>query len=67
LTGQFIQGLIQIAAAQLKRFMQEPQGAQLLTERGIAGLSVAEGIYLGIEIAPLIAEAERCLPARRSR
>ncbi len=61
LTGHFVQGLIQVAAAQLKRFIGEERGARLLTESGIRKLLVAKGVYLGIEIAPLIAEVERCL------
>ena len=59
--GHFIQGLIQLAAAQLKRFCDEARGARLLTESGIAKLSIARGTCLGIEVAALIAEAERCL------
>lgn len=59
--GSFVQGLIQIGAAQLKRFMQEPKGAQVLTESGVAKLSAAKGVYLGIEVASFLAEVERCL------
>lgn len=60
-TGHFIQGLIQIAAAQLKRFMGEGRGAQLLTESGVANLTWVDGTFLGIEIALLCTEVERCL------
>ncbi len=60
-TGNFVQGLILVAAAQLKRFMGEARGVKLLTASGVKKLSVAEGIYLGIEISPLILAAERCL------
>ena len=60
-TGQFVQGLILLAAAQLKRYMQQPRGAELLTESGVNKLSLVEGIYLGVETAPLMAAAERCL------
>ncbi len=61
LAGQIIQGLIQLAGAQLKRFTAVPRGAQMLTETGIAKLSLADGIYLGIEVAPLIDDMQRCL------
>ncbi|MCW8860270.1 MAG: DUF309 domain-containing protein [Deltaproteobacteria bacterium] len=61
LTGNFVQGLIQIAAAQLKRFMQEDDGAQLLTATGIQKLSVVNGLFLGIECATFIAEVEAAL------
>ncbi|MGE4542970.1 MAG: DUF309 domain-containing protein [Pedobacter sp.] len=59
--GRFVQGLIQLAAAQLKRFIGEPQGAQSLTRAGIEKLSLVKGTYLGIEVAPLITEVQRCL------
>jgi predicted metal-dependent hydrolase len=59
--GVFLQGLIQLAGAQLKRFVNEPRGAQSLTRSGIEKLSCVEGVYLGIEIKSLIHEAERCL------
>lgn len=59
--GQFVQGLIQIAAAQLKRFIGQERGARMLTESGVAKLSVVDGTFLGIEITALVAEAERCL------
>lgn len=60
-TGTFIQGLIQIAAAQLKHFMQEEQGAKLLTASGIEKLKVVKGQFLGINITSLIIEVEASL------
>ena len=59
--GNFVQGLIQLAAAQLKRFIHQERGARLLTESGVAKISVASGTYLGIEITSLIAAVETCL------
>lgn len=59
-TGQFVQGLIMVAAAQLKRIMGEERGARVLTENAVEKLSVAVGTYLGVEVAPLIAESKRC-------
>jgi hypothetical protein len=59
--GLFIQGLIQLAGAQLKRFMDEPRGASSLTGSGSAKLALVEGIYLGIVAEQLIADARRCL------
>ena len=61
LCGRFVQGLIQLAAAQLKRFMAEPRGAKSLTVAGIEKIAEVEGVYLGVEVAELMAEAERCL------
>lgn len=63
--GRFVQGLIQLAAAQLKRFIGELRGAQSLTLSGIEKLSRVKGIYLGIEVAPLIADMKRCLDENR--
>jgi len=65
LPGNFVQGLIQIAAAQLKRFIDQPRGAELLTASGVAKLSLASGVYLGIEISALIAATERGLQENR--
>lgn len=65
LIGNFIQGLIQLAAAQLKRIVRQERGARLLTESGVAKLSQASGIFLGIEIAQLVATVERCLQEDR--
>lgn len=49
-SGLFIQGLIQVAAGQLKRFMRETAGARLLTTGGLEKISISDGIYLGIEV-----------------
>lgn len=65
LCGRFVQGLIQLAGAQLKRFMAEMRGAKSLTAAGGEKLAQAQGIYLGIAIAPFLAEAERCLHENR--
>lgn len=59
--GRFVQGLIQLAGAQLKRFMTEMGGAQSLTAAGVEKITEVEGIYLGVEVAELTAEVERCL------
>jgi hypothetical protein len=59
--GIFVQGLIQLAGAQLKRFIDEPRGAQSLTRSGIEKISFVEGVYLGIEVVALVEDVERCL------
>ena len=59
--GIFLQGLIQLAAAQLKRVIGSALGAQSLTAAGCEKLAVAEGIFLGIDVARLINEAHHCL------
>ena len=63
--GLFIQGLIQLSGAQLKRFLDEPNGAISLTKNGSAKLSLAEGFYLGVDAWQLIADAQRCLSQNR--
>ena len=60
-TGTFVQGLIQVAVAQLKRFMGAESGAQKLTESGVAKLSIVDGVYLGIDVVTFVADVERCL------
>jgi len=59
--GLFVQGLIQLSAAQLKRETGIQRGAQSLTAAACEKLAAAEGIYLGIEVAELRKEAQRCL------
>lgn len=59
--GIFVQGLIQLAAAQLKRVIGSERGAQSLTEAGCEKIAVAEGIFLGIDVARLMSEARHCL------
>lgn len=61
LQGRFLQGLIQIAAAQLKRSMGERRGASILTDAGCEKLSEVDGVYLGIDVALLVDEARSCL------
>ena len=63
--GLFLQGLIQVAGAQLKRHMGETRGAQLLTESGVARLGAIRGTFLGIEVAPFVTVIERCLRENR--
>lgn len=60
-TGIFVQGLIQIAAAQLKRFMKEQRGAEILTNDGCEKLLVAEPLFLGIDVKALTEEVQHLL------
>jgi uncharacterized protein len=60
-TGIFVQGLIQIAAAQLKRFMKEQRGAEILTNDGCEKLQGPEPIFLGIEVKSLTEKAHYLL------
>lgn len=59
--GVFVQGLIQLAAAQLKRVSGSVGAAASLTTAARQKLAQEEGIYLGVEVSALLAEAQRCL------
>ncbi|PLX78568.1 MAG: hypothetical protein C0616_14105 [Desulfuromonas sp.] len=58
--GRFLQGLIQLAAAQLKRVMGAQRGAEFLTGAGCEKLSEVDGVYLGIDVAALVGDAKLC-------
>ena len=66
LCGKFLQGLIQLSGAQLKRFIAEPVGADSLTRKSVEKLSLVGGFYLGVEVAQLIEDARRCLQEDRN-
>ena len=61
--GQFIQGLIQVAAALLKHFMQEDEGAVTLAELAIGNLQGVTDVYLGLNVATLVSQLQGCLKA----
>jgi hypothetical protein len=63
--GLYVQGLIQLAGAQLKRFLDEPRGAWSLTRSASEKLALVEGIYLGIDTGQVITDAQRCLNENR--
>jgi predicted metal-dependent hydrolase len=58
-TAEFLQGLIQICAALLKKSQSVPAGALRLKKKGILHLSPRKGTYLGIETNRLIQAIER--------
>lgn len=59
--GIFVQGLIQLAGAQLKRSSGEALGARSLTAAACEKMAACEGICLGIAVAELLDAAQRCL------
>jgi predicted metal-dependent hydrolase len=63
--GLFVQGLIQLSGAQLKRYIGETQGALSLTRAGSEKISRTEGIYLGIGITSFVDTVQRCLQQNR--
>ena len=50
-TGLFIQGLIQIAAAHLKKFQGFNDVAKRMATEGLEKMKCIKGIYLGIEVS----------------
>jgi hypothetical protein len=58
--GRFFQGLIQLAAAHLKRRMGNPAAAIRLFERACASLRQAPPVCMGIDIQTLVQDIERC-------
>lgn len=63
--GRFLQGLIQLAAAQLKRFIGQEVGARKLTAEGLEKITRVDGVFLGIDVSVFAAEARRCLSEDR--
>lgn len=58
--GSFLEALIQVAAGELKHFMQEEEGARTLVERGLSGLVTEQKVYLGIEVAAFATDIKAC-------
>ena len=57
--AEFLQGLIQAAAANLRRHLGTPEGARRLGREAIGRLrSVSGPRYMGVELAPFIAGVE---------
>jgi hypothetical protein len=55
--GNFFQALIQVAAANLKRFLGNEQAAQKLARSGLSRLQNLPQLYMGIDV---IAFSEAC-------
>jgi uncharacterized protein len=64
--GQTLQGLIQIAAGNLKRFMGAESAAQKLGARGLARLALAPSPWLGLDVRGFEAEARSYLAGERA-
>jgi uncharacterized protein len=56
--ARFLQGLIQIAAAGLKRVQGPPAGARALARRGMDRLAATPSPYMGIDVRALLVQAE---------
>lgn len=64
-SGVFVEGLIQIAAGELKHSMQEEKGAQILIERGLSTIATAQPVFLGIDIVAFSATIRDCLRSEK--
>jgi uncharacterized protein len=56
--GQFLQGLIQVSAAHLKRFQGLYAPAERLVQEGLARMAASGGTFLGIEIGTFRRDVE---------
>jgi len=65
--AQFVQGVIQIAAAHLKRFAGTPDGGRSLVDAGLARLEGFSGTYLGVDVAAFVAEVRESFAGSGSR
>jgi predicted metal-dependent hydrolase len=61
--GRFFQGLVQLAAAHLKRRMGNPAAAFRLFRRACVTLQQAPALCMGIDITTLVQDIERCSTA----
>ncbi len=68
--ARFVQGIIQMAAANLHRHMKKPESARHQAEKGIDHLEAAlnEGpVYMGVDIAEFIRDSRDYFSHRRSK
>ena len=63
--AEFLQGLVQIAAANLRRFMGSHDSGAALIQKGLSHLEGFEGVYLGIEIERFRNEVEGYFAGKR--
>ena len=64
--GQFLQGLIQVAASHLKRFMGSKDAARALAERGLARLARTPSPYMGIDVRAFERAVRACVDGEAS-
>jgi len=63
---EVLQGLVQIAAANLKRFLGRQAAAERLCARGAAHLRAVGGVALGLPLGSFAAQAENWVAGRRT-
>lgn len=65
--GQFLQALIQIAAANIKKFVGAPQAVANLTGSGLTRFEKLPPIYMGVDIPAFAREARAYFDGRREK
>ncbi len=65
--GLFFQGLVQIAAAHLKRAQGQERGARALARRGVANLSVLSGRRFGLDVERFAGATRRYFEEERGK
>jgi hypothetical protein len=65
--GAFFQGLLQVAAANLKRAMGRQEGAASLGRKGLARLERFEGVHRGLDVTAFARETRAWLAGARER
>jgi hypothetical protein len=66
-TGQFLQALIQVAAANLKRFLGKPVSAATLSRSGLARLRGIPPMYMGVDVAAFADDVRASFEGSRER
>jgi len=66
--GQFLQGLVQIAAANLRRFMDpaDPEAGCSLATKGLERLGICTGVFMGIDVPLFCSETRAYFEGTRS-
>ena len=59
--GNFFQAIIQLAAANLKLSMENPQAAHNLLHRGMIRLQRVPESYMGVDVAGLTEDLQKCV------
>lgn len=65
--GQFLQGLIQLSIALLKKSQLNEIGMKRLKEKAIENLATQDGVFLGIEVENLIKDALEFIEGKTSK
>jgi hypothetical protein len=65
--GQFLQALIQIAAANIKKFVEAPRAVANLTEGGLARFEKLPPVYMGVDLPAFAREVRAYFDGSREK